>query len=272
MAGLMNPTTFPPRPPMSAPAPGAPPAAAPGPALAPPDMGAPPAPSPDAPPPGPAPAPPAGAGMLNDPNAKPTVTPEAKKQAEQQRDQIVDVAYKIIYDKAVMQPLIQRLGATQDYAGNLGQLGAMVMLRVFGHLKQQGVPLQAGALVAAAGVINLDLAELAEKAKVHTYTKQEVVAAMQRLVTIAVHTMIQTKMLTPQQVQQLQQVAQQHQATSGQPPQPSNPRGPGIHGHILAQAHGMMPPGAQGGAPQEPNDPAPEDDENEPGAAPGGAG
>ncbi len=166
----------------------------------------------------------------------------------------VGAAYKIIYsDRQLTQQLLQRLAAGSDYAGNLGQVAAMVAIRAYDAVRAHKIQIGAPALVHGGREIITDLADLAAKQNIHQFTPDEMKEGFQRAVTVFLHVEMQRGNLDRATLQKLAELG------SG------NGGGMGIHDHMQRQAMGFgQQPDAddQGGAP-EPGEGTPEEEEQD---------
>lgn len=145
-------------------------------------------------------------GAEDDAGGEEQATPEEQAQYEQ----IIDNGLKLIYDKQSMPGVVEALGGDGDPIDGLATVAAGVLGQLERSATEAGKPLDPVVLYHAGIALLEDLADLAGRAGVHTYTEEEAGQALERMGEVW-------------QAEHGQQQAGQQQAGQGQAMPPSAP-------------------------------------------------
>lgn len=142
-----------------------------------------------------------GNGLLEGPQDgedESNVTPEEQAQYER----FVGNGMNLIYDEKVMPGLIKRMSVGGDPVEALASVTSQVLLKVMQSAAKAGKPITDDALLLQGGLELLELlAELAQVAKIHSYTDQEKEAAGYRAADLVREQMAQNGQLDQAQQQ-----------------------------------------------------------------------
>jgi hypothetical protein len=117
------------------------------------------------------------AGAPAAPGGEEQATPEEQAQYER----IIDNGLKLIYDKATMPGVIEALAGDGDPIDGLATVAAGVLGQLERSAAEAGKPLDPEVLYNAGIALLEDLADLAGRAGVHTFTEDEAGQALQRM-------------------------------------------------------------------------------------------
>lgn len=134
----------------------------------------------------------------NTAGAQPNVSPEE----QQQYEQFVGQALNLIYDDKGMQAVTQRLKGTGDPMDDLAQTAVMVVTRVQESAREAGQDIPGDVLFHGGVEIIEDLANLAEKAGIHSFSEDELEGATYRALDLYRETATQAGLIDPAPLKQ----------------------------------------------------------------------
>jgi hypothetical protein len=102
------------------------------------------------------------------------VSPEEQRQYEM----FVDNCYSLIYDKKTIGNVLKSLDATDDPKMNLANTTVMIVKRVADSARQAGQQVSTDVLMHGGAEVLEDLADLAAKVGLHSYTPEEIEGAV----------------------------------------------------------------------------------------------
>ena len=108
--------------------------------------------------------------------SQPNVTPEEQGAY----DRFVDNGLSLIYDKKSFPMILRGLAGTKDPVDSLANTAAMVVMRLNDSARKAGTKIDDAILLHGTAELVEDLAGTAEKAKIHTFTQDELNAANTR--------------------------------------------------------------------------------------------